>query len=452
VVAGDLTSSGNSGDGGPATLATFNGPFGASSDKSGNLYVVDSNNHLIRQIAGDTGIITTFAGTKGYSGRSGDGSYAVNCYLYYPYDVDVDASGNVYIADTYNHYIRVVYATTGIITAYAGVGGYTGSSGDGGYAYNAYLYYPRGIAFDISGNLYIADTYNHRIRKVVTSTGIISTIAGVNAYCYYPGLGCYMTPQNNLYYFNACYWTTTCSGTGYACAYCGYDATGVNCAFCSFSYSCAQCCVTQWSTTSSWYCSQNGVWYGYTGGGSASYIPNAGYYGDQMAATSTWLNYPMDVAVDKSGNVYIADTNNYRIRKVAASTGIITTAIGTGSYGMTTTDGLLGNATSLGAVNRLLIDSSNNLLYADSNVQRVRVMSLSTRRISTLAGAGTSASAVASGPSSSSRIVGPYAVGVSPYGDYYITDQSVVWKVQGEYDVIYIIFIFMLRLVIYLHI
>jgi trimeric autotransporter adhesin len=171
-----------------------------------------------------------------------------------------------------------------------------------------------------------------------------------------------------------------------------------------------------------------------------------------MAATSTWLNYPMDVAVDKSGNVYIADTNNYRIRKVAASTGIITTAIGTGSYGMTTTDGLLGNATSLGAVNRLLIDSSNNLLYADSNVQRVRVMSLSTRRISTLAGAGTSASAVASGPSSSSRIVGPYAVGVSPYGDYYITDQSVVWKVQGEYDVIYIIFIFMLRLVIYLHI
>jgi trimeric autotransporter adhesin len=190
--------------------------------------------------------------------------------------------------------------------------------------------------------------------------------------------------------------------------------------------------VNFWSTSSSWYCTENGQWYS-SSGGSPSYIPYGSYYGDNMAATSTWLNYPNDVAVDSSGNVYVADTNNYRTRKVAASSGIITTVIGTGSYGVTTTDGLQGVATSLGTVNRLMTDSSNNLYYSDSGVQRVRVMPLSTNIISTLAGQGTSATVVASGPVSSSKLSSPYGVGMNPFGDYYITDQSVVWKVQGSF-------------------
>jgi trimeric autotransporter adhesin len=420
--------SGYIGDGGPATSASLSTPYSVAADKEGKVYIADYSNHVIRQVSA-SGIITTFAG-RGSATYGGDGSYAVSAYLYYPSDVDVDSSGNVLIADTYNNRIRIVSFATGIINTFVGTGS-PGSIGDGGYATNAYLYYPKGIALDISGNLYIADTQNSRIRMVQASTGIITTIAGVNAYCYNPGPGCFLAPQNNLYYFNSCYWTYGCSQTASNCAYCGGNAQG-QCYTCTYTVNCAGCCVTQWSTSSTWYCSQSGVNYGATGG-SPSYMPYAGYNGDQIAATSSWLNYPSDVVVDTSGNVYVADTSNYRIRKVAAGTGIVTTVVGTGASGTMTTDGIQGNATSIGTVNRLAIDSSNNLYYTDATIQVVRVMPLATGRVSTFAGTGTYASPALTGPVSSAKMA-PYGLGIGFYGDMYITDQSnyVTWKVQGE--------------------
>ena len=164
---------GYTGDGGQATAATLNTPVGVAVDASGNVYIADELNHCIRKVS-PAGIISTLAGT-GTAGYTGDGGQATAAELYAPSGVALDASGNLYIADYGNSVIRTV-STAGIISTFAGnhTAGYTG---DGGAATAAELNVPTGVAFDASGNLYIADYGNYRIRKVNTA-GIISTIAG----------------------------------------------------------------------------------------------------------------------------------------------------------------------------------------------------------------------------------------------------------------------------------
>ena len=156
-----------------ATAAELQYPSGVAFDKNGNMYIADTWNNRIR-IVSTSGTITTFAG-KGPAGYSGDGGTATNAKLQYPSSVAVDASGNVYIADNSNNRVRIVN-TSGIISTYAGTGT-AGFAGDGGAATAAELNNPVGVTLDASGNLYIADSLNERIREVRTS-GIISTIAG----------------------------------------------------------------------------------------------------------------------------------------------------------------------------------------------------------------------------------------------------------------------------------
>ena len=153
---------GYSGDGGPATSAALRSPTDVAVDASGNMYIADFNNNRIRMVTKSTGVITTVAGT-GPQGFTGDGGLATSATLRNPFGVVVDASGNMYIADTYNHCIRMVTKSTGVITTVAGTGSY-GYSGDGGLASSATLYYPEGVTVDTSGNVYIADSFNHRIR------------------------------------------------------------------------------------------------------------------------------------------------------------------------------------------------------------------------------------------------------------------------------------------------
>jgi trimeric autotransporter adhesin len=215
---------GYSGDGGLATSADFSSPDDIAIDASGNIYIADAANNRIRLVTKSTGIISTVAGT-GSSGYSGDGGIATSAALNYPRGVTIDASGNIYIADTYNHRIRMVTKSTGIISTVAGNGSY-GYSGDGWIATSALLYNPRGVAMDASGNIYIAETDNYRIRMVTKSTGIISTVAGTGSY---------------------------------------------------------------------------------------------GYSGDGGIATSALLHNPRGVAIDESGNIYIADAGNNRIRMFALS-------------------------------------------------------------------------------------------------------------------------------------
>lgn len=167
-------SSAFSGDGGPATQAALNTPVGVSVDNAGNLYIADRDNQRVRKVDATTGIIVTFAG-NGEKGFSGDGGPATSASLNEPEGLAIDSFGTVYIADERNKRVREVDPVTGTISTVAG-NGTPGSSGDGGLAREAQLLSPSAVAVDLSGDLYIAD-YN-RVRKVTAATGIITTVAG----------------------------------------------------------------------------------------------------------------------------------------------------------------------------------------------------------------------------------------------------------------------------------
>lgn len=171
TVAGNGTL-GYSGDGGPATSAQLAYPCGVAFDQSGDMYIADSSNNVIREVT-PNGTIMTFAGndTRGYSGDLGQATAAQ---LYAPLGLAFDAAGNLYVSDSGNQLIRVI-GTTGVIGTFAGLleAGY---SGDGGLATAAKFYYPKGLAMDNAGNLYIADMGNSVIRKI--SNGIVTTVAG----------------------------------------------------------------------------------------------------------------------------------------------------------------------------------------------------------------------------------------------------------------------------------
>jgi sugar lactone lactonase YvrE len=171
---GGTGSAGSSGDGGPAVRARFDTPHGIASDPAGNVYVADPPNQRIRRIDAVTGIVTTVAGS-GRSGYSGDGGPATAARVRHPKGVEIAPDGSLYIADNNNHCVRRVDLQTGVITTVAGTGS-RGFSGDGGPATAARLDEPRNIAFDAAGRLYIVDQNNRRIRRVDTD-GTISTFA-----------------------------------------------------------------------------------------------------------------------------------------------------------------------------------------------------------------------------------------------------------------------------------
>jgi uncharacterized protein (TIGR03437 family) len=315
------------GDGGPATAATLNQPGGVFLDSSGNLFIADTLNNRIRKVSGGT--ITTVVGTGGLpvspalnqpsaifvdsagdifiadtvnnmirevsaagtatiiaggglGGFFGDGGAANQAVLFNPQGLYVDSSGNIYIADTLNNAVRKVTASTGIITAFAGneIGGF---SGDGGKATSAQLYSPTGVTMDNAGNLLIADKFNNRIRSV-SPGGNITTIAGNG--------------------------TAGFSGdNGLATAAALYNPTGV------FVDASGNIFVTVYYSNRIRKIAPGGIITTVAGGGAQSFS------GDGGPAASGSLNHPSTVAVDGSGNIFIADTGNNRIREVSASTG-----------------------------------------------------------------------------------------------------------------------------------
>ncbi len=316
------------GDGGAAIYAGLESPAGLAVDAQGDLFIADTYNGRIRKV--DTnGIITTVAG-NGSAGYSGDGGAATNASLYFPLGVAVDAPGNLFIADYDNSCIRRVDAN-GVITTVAG-NGYAGYSGDGGAATNANLYYPAGVAVDAGGNLFIADTFNERIRKVDTN-GLITTVAGT-------GLGFY-------------------SGDGGAATNAALDGpSGLT------LDAQGDLVIVDTGNERIRDVTANGLITTVAGNGLA------GYSGDGGPATNASLNSPRGVAADAAGNLFISDMGNQRIREVGTN-GVITTLAGNGSEGYSGDGGMATNA-SLNYPFGLAVDAADDLFIADEDNNVIR--------------------------------------------------------------------------------
>jgi sugar lactone lactonase YvrE len=296
---------GFSGDSGLATAAQLDSPQGLALDTANNVYIADTHNHRIRRIDGATGIITTIAGTA-TQGFSGDFGSATSASLNLPTALALDTASNLYFADTGNHRIRCITAS-GQITTIAG-SGTQGFSGDNGPAAAASIDSPTGLALDAANNLYLADTHNHRIRRIILSTGIITTV----------------------------------SGTG-----------------------------------------------------------SIGFSGDNGLAQSASLALPHGLSFDAIGNLYLADTENHRIRRIDASTGLITTVAGTGTQGFAGDNGAA-TAASLDSPHATAVSTVGLLTLADTGNQRIRQLSSqpsSVATIQTIAGLSTPGSLLLTAPS-----------------------------------------------------
>lgn len=317
TIAGTSGSPGWSGDSGPALSAQFTNPIRVAVDNQGNLYITDYSNQSIRFVNYNTDIVTTIAG-NGSPGFSGDGSGGLGAQLDDPHDVVVDAAGNVYIADTLNARIRKV-DTSGNISTFAGVGT-TGYSGDGGPAVNAQLWYPTGLALDNSGNLYIADPGNGTIRKVSTN-GNITTIAGLG-YATFGGILGDGGPATQAVLEMP--YSVQVDGSGVV--YIGDIGTSsirriaTNGIISTY--------VTNFLAQNFALDSQGSIYFAnYQSNTVQKITPNgtrlwiggdgvAGYSGDGSLATAAQFSHPYGVAVDSSGNVYVADSANAIIREL----------------------------------------------------------------------------------------------------------------------------------------
>ena len=324
---------GFSGDNGPAIRAQLNAPGRVEVDPNGNIYISESANNRIRKVAPD-GTITTVAGSGTPAvGLTGDNGAAVNAHLDQPRAIIFDPAGNLYIADSGNNRVREV-TTNGVITTIAGTGT-PGNAGDGGQAINAQLNTPYGLARDSAGNLYIADAYNSKIRKVDPS-GVITTYAGTGTPGYSGDGG-----QATLATLKQPYaLAVDAAGNLYVSDVAGHAIRRIDRA--------------------------TGIITTFAGTGA----PNFG--GDGGPATAARLNGPAGMSFDSAGNLYFADLYNNRVRKVDTS-GVISTVAGNGSYAYTG-DGDISLNAGLGAPNDVGIDASGRMYVAQRDFNVVRVI------------------------------------------------------------------------------
>lgn len=334
TIAGNGTA-GFTGDGGPATSAQLYDPKGICVDASGNVYIADFFGQKVRKINAVTGVITTIAGT-GTAGFSGDGGLATSAKLANPISVCMDALGNLYISDGANNRIRKVN-TSGIISTFAGTG-VAGFSGDGSSATTAQINGAMGLFYSSNGYILFADRYNHRIRKILLSTGVISTVAGI--------------------------------GT-------------------------------------------------------------AGSSGDFGSPLSAQLNNPIGVCEDQSGYLYIADSGNNKIRNTDLLNRILTFS-GTGAT-TSTGDGGSANLATFSGPNSISIDANENIYLIDNTNNTVRKIDKVTSLITRYAGNGTAGYSGDGGLATNAQLWQPFGVFSDKVSNIYVSEigNDVVRKVNG---------------------
>jgi uncharacterized protein (TIGR03437 family) len=388
---------GYSGDGGPATSAQLSFPFGFAFDGPGNLYIADAGNNRVRRVS-TNGIITTVAGTGVY-GLFGDGGPATSATLGYPFAVAVDAKGNLFIADWSNNDVRMV-SPNGIITTFAG-NGTAGFSGDGGPAASAQLDSPESVAIDGSGNVFIADVDNYRIREV-SPNGVVTTVAGNGTDGFSGDGGPAVSAQLGFV-------------QGLA-----FDGAG-NLFFGDGGNNRVRKISADGTVTT------------------VAGIGSMGFSGDTGPAISAQLSGPSGVAVDAAGNLLIADgyadpffesLAGFHLRRVSTS-GIINTIAGTGEDEYSG-DGGPATSAHLPYVNTFpAADQAGNLYFGTGN--RVLKVSIS-GIISTVAGTGTAGFSGDGGPTSRAQLSNPNGIAVDGAGNLYIADQGndVVRKVAAN--------------------
>lgn len=326
-------SKGFSGDGGPAAVAQLNNPYAVARGPDGWLYICDVDNQRIRRISPD-GIISTYAG-NGQKGYAGDGGPATKASLYEPYELAWDRAGNLFFVERMNHSVRRIDAKLGTITTVAG-DGTAGFRGDGGPATGARLNQPHSLAFDAQGNLLVCDILNHRIRMIDLTSGMITTWSG--------------TGQKQ----------TAASGSPIT----GSSLNGPR----------------------AMALAPDGViWLALREGNSVlkldpqaavlTYIAGngkSGFTGNGGPARRATLSGPKCVALDRQGNVYLADTESHTIRMIDTKRGSLELIVGDGAKG----DGPDGPALScrLARPHGVFVESDGTVLIGDSENHRIRIL------------------------------------------------------------------------------
>jgi len=350
---------------------SFHTPQAITLDALGNMYVADTNNNKIRKITA-AGVVSTLAGSGSFGSANGIGTVAS---FNFPTGIAVDASGNVYVADSFNNKIRKI-TSAGIVSTLAG--SITNASGNlDGTGTAASFNSPKGVAVDASGNVYVADSFNHKIRKI-TPAGLVSTFAGSGSNGSADGTGILATFS---------------SPTGLA-----IDTSG-------------NVYVADKGNDEIRKITPLGVVT--TLAGAAGFQPFPGSAdGIGIAAR---FNYPFGVAVDASGNVYVADTDNHKIRKITA-TGVVSTFAGSGVSSLII-DGA-GVVAKFNSPTGVVVDASGNLYVADSNHNVIRKIT-TTGMVSTFAGSGAQGSTDGTGLIS---LNAPSGVAIDALGNMYVTN------------------------------
>jgi uncharacterized protein (TIGR03437 family) len=327
TLAGVAGTAGYVGDNGNPLAAEFSSPNAVALDSKGNLYVADTANHCIRMVSANGSNITTIAGTGGTAGSTGDGAAATAALLSLPGGLALAPNGDLYIADTGNHVIRKI--SGGTITTVAGMIGQPGYGGDLGPATSANLISPTAVTFDAAGNYYIADTGNNLIRWVNITTGIINTYVGASGGS--TGTAGKLSSPNGL----------------------AFDAGGA-----LYMADSGHQSVDKFVLPS--------VFSLFAGN------QNAGFSGDGGPAISAKLNKPTGIAIDLAGNMYVADSNNSRIRKITPD-GIINTIAGKGgaNYGG---DGGIATSASLSFPHSVAVSPNGTIYIADTGNHVIRTL------------------------------------------------------------------------------